>query len=69
MFHQLARGYWPRRPDFDDVACGFGCGVCPRGVERAAFRSAGTPAAGFGFREKSGMLRSPLRFMNESSDV
>lgn len=61
--------YWPRRPDFDDVACGL---IAGRDVgDRGAF-----PAVAFGFgasrcrvgcREKSGTARGPFLCIGTSS--
>jgi hypothetical protein len=49
------------------VDCGFGCGARAGGGVGGALRSGATPwGAGFGFFEKSGMLRSPLCFISSS---
>jgi hypothetical protein len=54
------RRYCQRRPAFDDVACGLGCGA-RTGRGGGAPLSGATPCGGaLGFFEKSGMLRSPL---------
>jgi hypothetical protein len=47
--------YCPRRPDFADVACGFGCGARAVGGLGAALRSGLTPCGVFGLLEKFGM--------------
>jgi len=47
--------YWPRRPDFDDVAGGLACGARTGGGVFGARRSGATGRAVFGFLEKSGM--------------
>jgi hypothetical protein len=49
-----------------DVAWGFGCGLSGRSWTGATLAFCVTPGAGFGLREKSGMLRSPLRFTRAS---
>ena len=60
--------YCPRRPDFEEVACGLLCAARGCGGAGGVFRSGATPCAGFGFREKSGMCRSPFRFMRISRE-
>jgi hypothetical protein len=60
------RDYCPRRPAFDEVACGFGSGALACGGG-AALRSGATACCGFAFFEKSGMWRSPLCFIVPSN--
>ena len=53
--------YWPRRPDFEDVACGFTIGALVLDAGAATLCSgAGRPGR---LREKSGMFALPFFFI------
>jgi hypothetical protein len=65
-FTQQTTTYWPRCPDFTDVACGFPARIGTGGFAIFCFGAGACCDAGC-FFEKSGMVRCPLRFMPTSS--
>jgi hypothetical protein len=60
--------YEPRRPDLEEVACGLGRGARGGVGDLGAFRSRTTPRGDVRFVEKSGMFRSPFRFIEASQE-